>query len=151
MKSAIHKLEDHLGYWLRFVSNHISESFRRRIAEHGVTVAEWVVLRTLFAVPPMKLNELSLSVGTDMGAISRLVDKLIRKKLVSRKIVNSDRRSVSITLTESGEKLVPKLTALADDNEDFYFSKLPKNERVELKRILEKLVVHHGLTEIPTQ
>ena len=41
-------LEAHLGYWLRFVSNHVSHAFKTKVEAQGVTVAEWVVLRWLF-------------------------------------------------------------------------------------------------------
>ena len=41
-------LESHLGYWLRYVSNHVSHAFALKVAARGVTVAEWVVLRELY-------------------------------------------------------------------------------------------------------
>ena len=41
-------LETHLGYWLRFVSNHVSHAFSLKLQARDVTVAEWVVLRELF-------------------------------------------------------------------------------------------------------
>ncbi|MFI5290109.1 MAG: MarR family transcriptional regulator, partial [Polyangia bacterium] len=44
---TVRPLEAHLGFWLRFVSNHVSQAFSRRLAAHEVSVAEWVVLREL--------------------------------------------------------------------------------------------------------
>ncbi len=41
-------LEAHLGYWMRFVSNHVLHAFRLKVESHGVTMAEWVVMRALF-------------------------------------------------------------------------------------------------------
>ena len=41
-------LEDHAGYWLRYVSNHVSHAFARKVEAQGVTVAEWVLLREMF-------------------------------------------------------------------------------------------------------
>jgi hypothetical protein len=38
-------LESHLGYWLRYVSNHVSHAFALKLAALEVTAAEWVVLR----------------------------------------------------------------------------------------------------------
>ncbi len=40
-------LTAHLGYWLRYVSNHVSQAFARKVEAHGVTVAEWVLMRQL--------------------------------------------------------------------------------------------------------
>jgi hypothetical protein len=44
----VSKLSDHLGYWLRLVSIHVSITFARKLAAEEVTVAEWLVLRVLF-------------------------------------------------------------------------------------------------------
>ena len=46
--STVSHLEAHLGYWLRFVSNHVSHAFSRKLFARDVTVAEWVVLRELY-------------------------------------------------------------------------------------------------------
>ena len=35
-------LEEHLGYWLRLVSNNVSASFARRLEKLDVSVSEWV-------------------------------------------------------------------------------------------------------------
>ena len=47
-RAPVSDLTDHLGYWLRFVSNHVSQAFASRVAAHGVSVAEWVLMRQLF-------------------------------------------------------------------------------------------------------
>lgn len=41
-------LESHLGYWLRFVSNHVSSRFENVLADHDISVAEWVAMRSLY-------------------------------------------------------------------------------------------------------
>lgn len=43
MKKISH-LEDHLGYWLRFVSNQVSLSFRQRLEREEIAVVEWYSL-----------------------------------------------------------------------------------------------------------
>jgi hypothetical protein len=40
-------LTAHFGYWLRYVSNHVSHAFGRKLAGKGVTAAEWVLMRSL--------------------------------------------------------------------------------------------------------
>ncbi len=46
-------LHDHLGYWLRTVSNAVSQSFARKVEGEGVTVAE----RVPHKLPPNPHNE----------------------------------------------------------------------------------------------
>jgi hypothetical protein len=48
MSSNIPEMAAHLGYWLRRVSNHVSQAFARKLAEIDVTVAEWAVMRVLY-------------------------------------------------------------------------------------------------------
>lgn len=148
---ATSDLEYHLGYWMRFVSNAVSHAFRDRIAEHGVTVAEWVALRSLHNRAPCTLGELSIQMGADPGVASRLVDRLVRKKLASRKADADDRRFVTLALTASGRALVPRLAREADRNDETYFDPLPAVDRAELRRILLELVRVHGLTRKPIE
>lgn len=142
-------LECHIGYWMRFVSNHVSFSFRDRLAEYKITVAEWVALRSLCNTAPCTLGELSKQIGIDLGATSRLVERLIRKKLASRKASAEDRRFVTLDLSASGKKLIPKLAQEADENDAFFFDCLSKPDKGHLLRILQSLVKTHNLTEKP--
>lgn len=143
-------LEYHIGYWMRFVSNHVSFSFRDRLAEYKITVAEWVALRSLYNRAPCTLGELAGQIGVDLGATSRLVERLIRKKLASRKASPEDRRFVTLELSTSGKKLVPILAQEADENDAFFFDCLNKQDKAHLLRILQNLVKNHNLTEKPT-
>ena len=45
--AAVSDLTAHTGYLLRMVSNAVSQEFARKVAGEGVTVAEWVMLRSL--------------------------------------------------------------------------------------------------------
>ena len=46
-------LTAHLGFWLRAVSNEVSQAFAAKLASRDVTVAEWVTLRSLFGRAPV--------------------------------------------------------------------------------------------------
>jgi DNA-binding MarR family transcriptional regulator len=148
---VISSLQDHAGYWLRFVSNHVSYAFGRKLAATDITVAEWVVLREMYDAESMAPSLLAESVGLSRGAISKLVDRLFHKKLLTRIERDDDRRFQTIALTEAGRKLVPKLAALADQNEAEFFSALTAEERQALTDTLRKLVQANHLTKIPTE
>ncbi|MBL7546109.1 MAG: MarR family transcriptional regulator [Bdellovibrionaceae bacterium] len=144
-------LEYHLGFWLRFVSNHVSFSFRDRIAKYDITVAEWVVLRSLFNRTRCTLSTLSKHIGIDLGATSRLIERLLKKKLVTRKISTADRRFVELELSPAGRKLIPKLAHEADINDEIFFNPLSREDKNHLLRIMKTLVKLHNLTEKPTE
>lgn len=150
-RSNVSELTDHLGYWLRQVSNNVSLSFARRIEAEGVTVAEWVVLRILFGAEDLAPSRLANMMGMTKGAISKLSDRLVAKGLIERTGSPVDARAHTLALTGDGKRLVPKLAALADENDRIFFAPLKPNQREKLRQLLEQLVECHGLREPPTE
>ncbi|MBL0956189.1 MarR family winged helix-turn-helix transcriptional regulator [Leptospira levettii] len=133
-------LKSHLGYHLRVVSNAVSHSFAKRLNNLDVTVAEWVILREMYShekyTSPSVVAEIT---GLSRGAVSKLIDRLLHKGLVSRTEDTSDRRYQEIKLTKQGKTLVPKLAKIADENDEAFFSHLTPFEEKELRKILMKL------------
>lgn len=151
VKQVASELEDHLGYWLRLASNHVSQAFQRKVEERGVTVAEWVVLRVLFEAEAMHPSALAERLGMTRGAVSKLVERLLRKKLADRTFAADDRRFQTITLTPTGKRLMPQLARLADANEREFFGHLPAGEVADLVRRLRALATRHGWRHPPTE
>ncbi|MEI9812743.1 MAG: MarR family transcriptional regulator [Acidobacteriota bacterium] len=143
-------LDSHIGFWLRFVSNHVSHRFARGLAGSGVTVAEWVILRQMFEAGETSPSSLAAASGLTRGAVSKLIDRLLQKGLASRTEAKEDRRFQDVALTAAGRRLVPELAALADRNDEQYFSHLSARERETLVATLKKLAAAHKLKKIPT-
>ncbi len=143
-------LHDHLGYWMRTVSNAVSLSFARKVEAAGVTVAEWVFLRMLHDVEGITPAGLTERMGMTKGAISKLADRLVEKALVERGEMARGQRGQMLALTPAGRRLVPRLAALADDNDAEFFDVLAGAERDELERLLRKIAAVRSLTGIPT-
>jgi DNA-binding MarR family transcriptional regulator len=64
---------------------------------------------------------------------------------------DEDRRFLSVALTKQGKMLVPKLAALADQNDREFFAALSPAQRNTLMELMKKLVRVHGLKETPTR
>lgn len=148
--AEVSQLKSHIGFWMRLVSNHVSHSFARKLLASGVTVAEWVVLREMYGTDAVAPSVLSEQIGMTRGAISKLIDRLLEKQMVTREECSDDRRFQSVALTQKGRRLVPKLAALADENDEEFFSALPGAERKELVRLLQKLAKANDLRRLPT-
>jgi DNA-binding MarR family transcriptional regulator len=151
MKKAVSGLEAHLGYWLRYVSNHVSHAFSGKLDALGITVAEWVVLRQLYDEDAVAPSAIAERIGMTRGAISKLVDRLIAKSLVSRKTEKDDRRYQSLSLTAQGRALVPKLAALADRNDEEFFGHLSRGERRTIEDAMKDIVKRLALRSVPTE
>ncbi len=138
-------LRDHLGYWLRRLSNEVHASFERSLAQRGVTVAQWCVLIALYRGDATTPLEVARFVDVDGGAVTRLVDRLVAKGLVARRADPSDRRLVRLVLTDRGRALTPELAAIADLNDARFFDPLPDDERATFAALLARLLEARGI------
>lgn len=143
-------LEAHLGFWMRFVSNHVSMRFHKLLEADGVTVTEWVALSTLWLQSEASHALLIEALGMTKGAASKVISRLEEKGLAERQLVDGRAREQSLKLTLKGKKLLPQLAQHANENDEHFFAHLPLSERKALMNTLKSLVKHHQLKEIPT-
>lgn len=143
------KLTDHTGYWMRMVSNAVSQEFARKVAGEDVTVAEWSFMRALYDSQPMAPSTLAEKMGMTKGAISKLAERLTAKGLLARKESRDDKRAHSLSLTKAGRAKIPVLASLADANDAEFFGVLTKEEHETLDRILRVLAERRELKTTP--
>jgi MarR family 2-MHQ and catechol resistance regulon transcriptional repressor len=94
----------------------VTERLRRELhlvlRAHGMTLAQYNVLRTLYAEGSggLTCSELgSRLAGTDPD-ITRLLDRLAKQRLVQRRRDTRDRRAVLTEITEQGQQLIESVT-----------------------------------------
>lgn len=143
------ELTDHIGYWMRMVSNAVSQEFARKVSGEGVTVAEWSFMRALYELEPTPPSVLAERMGMTKGAISKLAERLTAKGLVAREESRDDKRAHNLSLTKGGRTKVPVLASLADENDAEFFGVLTKKEHETLDRILRVLAKRRELKATP--
>lgn len=143
------KLTDHTGYWMRMVSNAVSQAFARKVLDEDVTVAEWSFMRALYDFEPMPPSVLAERMGMSKGAISKLAERLTAKGLVAREESRDDKRAHSLSLTTEGRAKIPVLASLADENDAEFFGVLTKEERETLDWTLRVLAKRQELKATP--
>lgn len=145
------ELESHLGFWLRFVANQVTSRFESQLATYGISVTEWVAMRALYNRLDVTHAELIDALGMTKGAASKIISKLESKGLAQRNQAKDSLREQILCLTDDGNQLVPKLAALADENDTHFFGHLPDSQRQSLMALMKELVVHHQLKQVPTK
>ena len=147
--SPVSPLSAHLGFWMRFVSNQVSAEFERAVEARGVSVSEWVALRTLYDQADATHASLVAALGMTKGAVSKVVSRLQDKGLVTRASHAADARAQVLALTRAGRALVPALARDADANDDRFFGHLSAGQRRDLMAALQEMVRLHRLERIP--
>jgi DNA-binding MarR family transcriptional regulator len=137
---------------MRLVSNQVSQAFARKLETSGVTVAEWVVLREMSesdaTTSPSSVANLT---GLTRGAVSKLIDRLLKKGLVTRRESSRDRRYQDIELTRAAVALVPKLARLADENDESFFGVISPQERHSLRATLIRIADLNHFSKPPIE
>jgi MarR family transcriptional regulator, organic hydroperoxide resistance regulator len=110
-----------------------------------VTVAQWSALITLLRGEATTPAELARFIDVDPGALTRLLDRLEAKGLVIRVRSATDRRAISLQLTQRARELAPQLAALADENDEHFFGVLTPAELPAFKRALAKLLASQAV------
>ncbi|QCI95754.1 MarR family winged helix-turn-helix transcriptional regulator [Novosphingobium sp. EMRT-2] len=147
--AVVSDLPDHTGYLLRMVSNAVSQEFARKVASEGVTVAEWVLLRSLYGGEAVAPSVLAGRMGMTRGAISKLADRLVAKGLIERTGNPDDKRAHRLSLSAVGKKKVPALARLADENDAAFLAALTGKEQEGLRALLRTLIAKHKLSAMP--
>lgn len=115
----------------------------RLAAEHGLSRGEGDVLLTLRrSGSPYRLRPSDLAraqLVTPGGMTSRL-DRLERAGLVRRRPDAQDRRVLEVELTAKGRKLTDRVLPEHIANENSLLAGLTERERVQLDRLLAKLL-----------
>ncbi|HEY0755723.1 MAG TPA: MarR family transcriptional regulator [Ktedonobacteraceae bacterium] len=103
-----------LRYLILAAQREGSRLFAEQIRPLGLTPAQAEVLAVLHEAQPLSLIEVGERLVCEAGSPSRLVDGLVKVKLVERIPSTSDQRKVSLTLTKRGEQLHQQVTQIED-------------------------------------
>jgi DNA-binding MarR family transcriptional regulator len=147
--APVSPLDAHLGFWMRSVSNQVSAEFARAVEARGVSVSEWVALRTLFDASESTHAALVAALGMTKGAVSKVVSRLQDRGLVTRTAHGADARAQVLALTRAGRALVPALARDADANDERFFGHLSATQRRDLMALLREIVRLHQLDQVP--
>lgn len=136
-KSPYHRVMVNLMY----TSNWLVDSQSRVLKPFGLTLQQYNVLRILRGQypNPVKVSDITERMLDKMSNASRLVDKLVLKKLVLRTECPSDRRAVDVVITDAGMELLKQIDVFLSEWDDNQRCKLTEEEAVQLSHLLDRM------------
>lgn len=93
----------------------MQKTFDRSFSRFGITAQEAAVLVRCVEARETYAGRLAVALGRDKGKITRFVDRLIAKNLISREVSSRDRRLYIIKATRRGRHIAARLSAVFDD------------------------------------
>ena len=123
-----------------YTANYINEEIGHVLKPFDISIQQFNVLRILKGRQdkPASLANIQNRMVSKMSNTTRLVDKLIDKKLVSRSICENNRRKVEIIITAHGKTFLEQVNVAVEQKE----KELTEHLNVEDLRNINELLDH---------
>ena len=142
------KYEDTILRKLRRITRAIDLHSRRLATQFGLTGPQLVCLRVLKDQGPLTPSKLAREVALSQGTITGIVDRLFRRGLVTRDRSPTDRRSVTVAITEKGLDMIKKAPSPLQESFAVELRRLPEENQLVIHTILEQIVRMMGAEEV---
>lgn len=122
--------------------NRFNDELNQFVKTFGISLPQFNVLRILRGqkAKPANLSTINERMIHKMSNTTRLVDKLIDKKLVQRQICEENRRKIEIFITKEGLQLLKKIDHLIDKKEEQLTQELNTEEKEKLIALIQPLI-----------
>jgi DNA-binding MarR family transcriptional regulator len=107
-KPSNYTMRNSVGYLMRVTTNRLLPRMEALFEDQELSFSQWTTLVALHS-GITTAGDLAHNICHDAGSLTRLIDEMIKRGLVTRSRSDSDRRVVTLALTERGSDLVEAL------------------------------------------
>ncbi|MCB9800452.1 MAG: MarR family transcriptional regulator [Candidatus Omnitrophica bacterium] len=128
-------LEENLTFFMRDLLGH----GLRILASHKINLAQYFILFQLNHGSALPMSSFAKHYPLSKPSFTNNIDRLISRKLVTRMRGTEDRRTILVSITTHGKKLMGSLQRTRLKFLQSYFNRLPSAKRHALAEILTAL------------
>lgn len=141
-KYDVLKLENQLCFPLYAAAREVVKRYRPHLDAIDLTYTQYITMMAMWEQKEITVKALGEKLFLDSGTMTPVLKSLEAKGYVVRKRSTTDERSVSVILTENGEKL--KETAVEIPAKIAGCTNLTAEEGMQLYKILYKILGNKG-------
>lgn len=128
-----------VGYLLKRAHSQLADKLEPALEANGFTFTQWVILMHLRDGLALNARVLCTQLRHDSGALTRVIDQLEARGLVSRERSRKDRREVQLQLTAAGRATVEAAIPAVVERLNLALAGFSATELVTLTHLLTKL------------
>lgn len=133
-----------IDQFVTFKINQLSMAFERQWTRYmreqvGLSLAEWRIVATLSGPERLTFAQVVAATAMNKSLCSRCVTTLQEQRLIEVVSTPGDSRSLTLSLTASGRRLVARLRPVVLSRQRMLLGALSRQERVSLYSALDKL------------
>ncbi|MBT3626148.1 MAG: homoprotocatechuate degradation operon regulator HpaR [Gammaproteobacteria bacterium] len=118
----------------------VMKKFTPSLRENGLSPQQWRVIRALNEEAGLDITELANRCFLLMPSLSRIIQNLEKRELVSRNQSSLDNRKSVISITGSGKKLFQKIAPKSVERYDLITEKFGYGKLELLYELLDELI-----------
>jgi DNA-binding MarR family transcriptional regulator len=131
-------LRDFIAFNLRLAQDASFRAFARQSGQKNLRPGRFAALMVLRDNPTITQSALGRAIARDKSSVTPLLQGLQRQGLVRRKRSTADRRTVTLTLTAAGKRVLNELIVHAREH-DRRLDRIAGDAKTEFVAILRKI------------
>ena len=148
-RSPAQFLPDYLLFLLATASASASAEFHAIAAGAGLRVPEWRVLACLWDEDGQMATHLARLSLIEQSRLTRVIEKMVDRGLVTRQGDEADRRRVRVWLTDEGRGVAAGMVAQARTHEAKLLDVLGEEDGRKLKSLLKRIAETGEIFDVP--
>jgi DNA-binding MarR family transcriptional regulator len=128
-----------IGFNLRMAQESAFQAFSRHSQEIGESPGRFATLTLIHRNPGISQTELGQASGRDKSSVTPVIEDLVRRGLVERRRMDSDKRAYRLTLTPQGKKVLASLMRCARRHERVLDGVIGRRDRKRFLHICRKI------------
>jgi MarR family transcriptional regulator for hemolysin len=134
-----HSPEQSIGFQYASIFRKISTLFAIQLKPYAITPEQWAVLYQVYLEEGINQKEIAHRTDKDQPTVTRILDALDKKKLITRQMDPADRRAFLICVTDSAKTLIIDTLPLELGLNDKLISEITDEQLQLLKQIMQQI------------
>lgn len=127
------KLQRTLRLFCQTIGGRVFKSALEDIAEEDLTQVQFACIRFVHLHPEPSVGMIADGLGVSDAASAKLIDRLVKKGLLTREEDPQDRRVLKIKLTNNGQGLLESVCSVETKFFESIFKQMPSKTLLELE------------------
>jgi DNA-binding MarR family transcriptional regulator len=139
--SIVKKITENTLILTQIIQNICEKNYLQKSGQNALNRTQFTILKILSSNTSSSVSELADILHISRAAISKSIEILVNSNLVSRKIIEEDRRAVLIELLKAGHTVVKKYDELRLKNQERVLNNFTDKEKKQFAQLLDKYIL----------
>lgn len=134
-----HALKNSIAYRFIRAANSVNKTLNNKLSPYDIAIEQRATLEIIKFEEDVNQTKIAILLGKDKTTISRSLNSLEKKGLISKSEITGDKRSNKVELTKEGEDILENTIDEVTSYRESLNAKLTKEEIESFFKILDKL------------